>query len=130
MPIPLRHFYPENPLHTMAQKVKEDPLDYEIFVETVYVDEQGRKLVPVDQQYEVQTKPGKKAKKVKKKKARKYKWAFFLASMFTGIGVTAVTDFPLFLFLGMGLGFLFFADPVYDRVVGALGSKTKWTQIE
>jgi hypothetical protein len=37
-----------------------------------------------------------------KEKANKYGWAFFLASMFIGIGITATIGAPLPLFVGMG----------------------------
>jgi hypothetical protein len=50
-----------------------------------------------------------------KEKANKYGWAFFLASMFIGIGITATIGAPLPLFVGMGVGFLFFVDPIYER---------------
>lgn len=53
--------------------------------------------------------------KKKKSGADQYGWAFFLASMFIGLGITATTGHPLGLFLGMGLGFLFFVDPFYEK---------------
>ena len=48
----------------------------------------------------------------------KYGWAFFLCSMFIGLGFTTVSELaPLPLFLGLGVGFLFFVDPIYNRVM-------------
>lgn len=110
--------------------VKEETIDYEIFVETVYVDENGRQLVLADEAEHMQSRPGKKSKKKKKRGGRKYKWAFFLASMFTGLGFTAMSENPLFLFIGLGLGFLWFADPVYDKLVGGAMDKSKWKQVK
>lgn len=115
--------------------VKEDPFDYDVFVETVYVDDHGRKLTYQDQpaqmkrrvkrpvaQKEEPVQPG-----VKKKK---YNWAFFLASMFIGLGITATTGGPFGLFGGLGVGFLFFVDPIYDRVMRIVKGKPKWEELE
>lgn len=52
------------------------------------------------------------------KKKNKYGWAFFLAAMFSGLGISIATDtMPLGLFLGMAIGFLFFVDPIYEKVM-------------
>ncbi|MFK7972033.1 MAG: hypothetical protein AB8F95_16820 [Bacteroidia bacterium] len=53
------------------------------------------------------------------KPARKNKhgWAFFLCSLFIGLGITATTEAPIGLFGGLGVGFLFFVDPIYQRVM-------------
>lgn len=53
----------------------------------------------------------------RRKKERRFGWAFFLASMFIGLGVTTVSSEPIALFLGMGIGFLFFVDPIYDKMM-------------
>ena len=102
--------------------VQEDTIEFEVPVETVYVDEYGRELVPPAQ--------GKSAPKQKTKtatktvgetqtgKKKKYNWAFFLASFFIGMAFTTVSDSPLPMFIGMGIGFLFFVDPIYQRVLG------------
>jgi hypothetical protein len=58
--------------------------------------------------------------KGKEKKKNKYGWAFFLCSLFIGLGITATFDAPMGLFAGLGIGFLFFVDPIYDRVMDAL----------
>gem|GEM_PF-2180093 len=65
------------------------------------------------------TKTRRRSESGKKEKsgAAKYGWAFFLASMFIGLGMTATFDHPFFLFGGMGLGFLFFVDPFYNKVM-------------
>ncbi len=47
----------------------------------------------------------------------RYGWAFFLCSLFVGLGFTAMTEAPLPLFLGLGIGFLFFVDPIYEKVM-------------
>jgi hypothetical protein len=51
------------------------------------------------------------------KQKNRYGWAFFLCSFFVGLGVTASTDAPIWMFLGLGVGFLFFVDPIYHRVM-------------
>ena len=53
----------------------------------------------------------------KREKSNKYGWALFLCSLFVGLGFTATTEGPLPLFLGMGIGFLFFVDPIYEKVM-------------
>lgn len=58
--------------------------------------------------------------KRKKTKEKKYNWAFFLASLFIGLGVTATFDAPFGLFAGLGIGFLFFVDPIYEKVMQRL----------
>jgi hypothetical protein len=50
----------------------------------------------------------------------KYGWAFFLCSMFIGLGITASLGHPLGLFLGLGIGFLFFVDPIYEKVMSII----------
>ena len=60
-------------------------------------------------------------RRVKRKtKEKKYNWAFFLASLFIGLGVTATFDAPFGLFAGLGIGFLFFVDPIYEKVMQRL----------
>jgi len=54
------------------------------------------------------------------KRKNKYGWAFFLFSLFIGLGITATTNHPLGLFTGLGTGFLFFVDPIYDRIMRAI----------
>ncbi|MEL6651671.1 MAG: UbiA family prenyltransferase [Bacteroidota bacterium] len=56
----------------------------------------------------------------KKKIKNKYGWAFFLFSLFIGLGITATTNHPLPLFAGLGTGFLFFVDPIYERIMRAI----------
>ena len=55
-----------------------------------------------------------------KKRKNKYGWAFFLFSLFIGLGITATTNHPMGLFTGLGTGFLFFVDPIYDKIMRAL----------
>lgn len=51
-------------------------------------------------------------------KKNKFGWAFFLAFMFSGLGISIATDtMPLGFFLGMSIGFLFFVDPIYQKVM-------------
>ncbi|MEM8890767.1 MAG: hypothetical protein AAGD28_22510 [Bacteroidota bacterium] len=66
-----------------------------------------------------ETRSRRKTRKPKLKKVRKNKfgWAFFLCSMFMGIALTATFETPFFIMAGMGLGFLFFVDPIYNKVM-------------
>ena len=50
----------------------------------------------------------------------RYGWAFFLCSMLIGLGITIPSDGPTALFIGMGIGFLFLVDPIYDKVIQAI----------
>ncbi len=52
-----------------------------------------------------------------KEKKKHYGWAFFLASMFTGIAIGEALDMGSFVLFGMGMGFLFFVDPIYQKVM-------------
>ncbi|MCB9232285.1 MAG: hypothetical protein H6581_11510 [Bacteroidia bacterium] len=80
---------------------------------------QGEENVPQVYQQETQI----SETPVKDKPVKRHSWAFFLASMFLGVGVTATTEVPLGVFVGMGLGFLFFVPTIYDRVLGIIGGK-------
>jgi hypothetical protein len=51
------------------------------------------------------------------KKEKNYSPFFFLASLFCGIGLTATFEVPIFLFAGLSLGFLFFVDPIYKKIM-------------
>ncbi len=55
-----------------------------------------------------------------RKGKNKFGWAFFLFFLFSGLGFTATFDSPLGLFLGMGTGFLFFVDPIYEKVMSLI----------
>ncbi|MEM6264330.1 MAG: hypothetical protein AAGI38_17585 [Bacteroidota bacterium] len=61
-----------------------------------------------------------KSTRTKKNKPAHYGWAFFLCSMFIGLGITATTDAPIGLFMGLGIGFLFFVDPIYRKVMNII----------
>lgn len=56
------------------------------------------------------------------KKDKNYSPFFFLASLFCGIGLTATFEVPIFLFAGLSLGFLFFVDPIYKKVMEKINS--------
>lgn len=87
-----------------------------------------KKLHRKKQQYEYKTykaqlKAELKAEQMKYKanKPKKYHWAFFLSSTLIGLGVgIGVVDNPAPLFIGAGLGLLFFIDPIYDQIVDSL----------
>ncbi|GAB4414513.1 MAG: hypothetical protein OHK0039_22360 [Bacteroidia bacterium] len=72
-----------------------------------------------DQQEDTSTKTRQRERTGSKPKAPKNKfgWAFFLASLFIGLGITATTGHPMPLFAGMGIGFLFFVDPIYHKLM-------------
>ena len=59
----------------------------------------------------------KKQTEIAVKKEKNYSPFFFLASLFFGIGLTATFEVPIFLFAGMGLGFLFFVEPIYKKIM-------------
>ena len=56
-------------------------------------------------------------RKYREKKEEEYHWFFFLCSTLIGLALAVATDGPTALFLGIGLGFLFFVDPVYQKVM-------------
>lgn len=56
-------------------------------------------------------------------KPKKYNWAFFLASMFIGIGIGEAIGADSAVLFGMGVGFLFFVDPFYQKVMSKI---EKW----
>lgn len=53
----------------------------------------------------------------KPEKEKKYNWAFFCASMFMGIALGEMMNVDSFVLFGMGIGFLFFVDPIYQKVM-------------
>lgn len=73
---------------------------------------------------------GEKEKKIAKTrqnlpdtKPKKYNWAFFCASLFIGLGVGISVENPALLMIGMGVGFLFFVDPIYQKLMDKI---EKW----
>ncbi|MEM6806713.1 MAG: hypothetical protein AAF696_35255 [Bacteroidota bacterium] len=82
-----------------------------------------RKLNPESEIYvpieatETRSRRKRKATKVKKVRKNKFGWAFFLCSMFLGIALTATLETPFYIMAGMGVGFLFFVDPIYEKVM-------------
>ena len=112
--------------------VKENPVKHEILMETVYVDDQGRKLTYPDQSSKATHRSKQQTKLIAEtgQKKKKHNWAFFLASLFIGLGITATTEGPMGLFGGLGIGFLFFVDPIYDRVMRIVSGKAGYDQVE
>lgn len=53
----------------------------------------------------------------KPEKEKKYNWAFFCASMFMGIALGEMMNVDSFVLFGIGGGFLFFVDPIYQKVM-------------
>ena len=51
------------------------------------------------------------------RRKKKYNWAFFLCSLFLGIAITVTLDTPIGVLGGLGLGFLFFVDPIYEKLM-------------
>ena len=82
-----------------------------------------RKLNPEAEIYvpieatDTRTRRRKKAPKVKKTRKNKFGWAFFLCSMFFGVALTATLGTPFYVLAGLGVGFLFFVDPIYNKVM-------------
>lgn len=58
-----------------------------------------------------------KAPKVRKERKNKFGWAFFVCSVMMGVALTATLETPFFILAGIGLGFLFFVDPIYNKVM-------------
>ncbi len=58
-----------------------------------------------------------KAPKVRKERKNKFGWAFFVCSIMMGVALTATMETPFFILAGIGLGFLFFVDPIYNKVM-------------
>lgn len=56
----------------------------------------------------------------KKKNKTPYAWAFFLCSLFLGLGFTATFEAPFGIMAGLGLGYLFFVPQIYDKVMRLL----------
>ena len=56
-------------------------------------------------------------RKYRHKKPPKYNWAFFLCCFFVGLAIAIPSEGPTAMFIGMGLGFLFFVDPIYEKVM-------------
>ena len=58
-----------------------------------------------------------------KKKKKKYHWAFFLSFTMLGLASYLFIDphgAPFPIFFGMGIGFLFFVDPIYQKVISKI----------
>lgn len=71
---------------------------------------------------DVQQKPYKESKK-KNTEEKNYGWAFFLCSLFIGAGLSGTFDSPFFATAGLGIGFLFFVKPIYEKVMDKIN---KW----
>jgi len=93
-------------LSAMQIGEKTTHFDYEV----IELDEQGNQHMTV-------VEPERKTERKTGKKEKNYGWAFFLASMFIGLGITATSEAPMGLFAGMGIGFLFFVPPIYKKVM-------------
>ena len=95
-----------------------DPLE-KFDVEYVDVNAQNQVL----QEVHGDTYPEVQNQAAKPKKEKNYGWAFFLCSLFLGLGGTATTENPMFLFGGLGIGFLFFVEPIYKKVINIFKDK-------
>lgn len=91
------------------------------------IDEEGRRRDPearvkIPQMERAQERESKRERRARKRQERasrpkKYNWAFFVACCCFGmIGPVAANE-PGTIFLGAGIGFLFFVDPIYERVI-------------
>jgi len=56
-------------------------------------------------------------RKLLREKPPRYHWAFFLSLSLIGLGLSFLADGPVPLFIGIGLGFLFFVGPIYEKVM-------------
>ena len=66
---------------------------------------------------ETRTRKKLRTPKVKKVRKNKFGWAFFLCSLMMGLALTATLETPFFLFAGLAFGFLFFVDPIYNKLM-------------
>lgn len=89
------------------------------------IDEEGRRRDPearvkipqMEREHETRRERKARQKKEKAEQPKKYNWAFFVACCCFGmIGPVAANE-PATIFLGAGVGFLFFVDPIYERVI-------------
>lgn len=93
------------------------------------IDEEGRRQDPearvripqLENEHETRRERRRRKKQEKEQakaaQPKKYNWAFFVACCCFGmIGPVAANE-PATIFLGAGIGFLFFVDPIYERVI-------------
>ncbi|MEL6675099.1 MAG: hypothetical protein AAFR61_23020 [Bacteroidota bacterium] len=116
---------PENPFEIVEVEVFDD--DFEAASQDSGFDSEAAVSIPnqersyeegyEDEQSYQRRRRRRSAPVTRKTRKNKYGWAFFVSSMFIGVGLTASMGHPLPLFLGMGVGFLFFVDPIYEKVM-------------
>lgn len=108
---------------------KFDIVEVEVFEEVeamdaTHMDAEAEIVLPRSSENETtttQTRRRRRERPAERKfRKNKYGWAFFLCSMFLGIGITATTGAPMGVLGGMGVGFLFFVDPIYDKVMNKI----------
>ncbi|MEZ4825039.1 MAG: hypothetical protein R3C61_01915 [Bacteroidia bacterium] len=111
---------PEDKFKVVETEVFED----ETFFDDKKYDAEAQVVIPQTQNREEEaTKTRSKNRNSAQEKPHrknKYGWAFFLSSMFMGVGITATLDTPLGIFVGLSIGFLFFVDPIYERIMDAI----------
>lgn len=114
-----------NIMRKKEQKEKFDIIEHELFedpFDDAQYDMEAEVNIPRLEQTSVEAEETrrrrrKKPPRVKKERKNKFGWAFFLCSMFMGIAITATTGIPAGVLGGIGVGFLFFVDPIYEKVM-------------
>lgn len=87
-------------------------------------DPEARVVIPVaaevlQEEESTQTR-NKSAKKAKEENKTPHAWAFFLFCLFAGISTTTLIEHPAGVLLGLGTGYLFFVEPIYNKVMSML----------
>lgn len=100
------------------QESKFDIQEFEISEEGRHYDPEARVKIPEREVvYETRRERRRRKKAEKGPKQKKYHWAFFLSCVCFGLIGPVAANAPSTIFLGAGIGFLFFVDPIYERVI-------------
>lgn len=100
------------------QESKFDIKEYEIREDGDKYDPEARVQLPEQTViYETKRERRRRKNKEKQQRPKKYHWAFFLSCVCFGMIGPVAANAPSTIFLGAGIGFLFFVDPIYERVI-------------
>ena len=103
----------ENKYDIVEHEILEGDLN---LAEERHLDPEAEIYIPLEAT-ETKTRNRARAPRIKKVRKNKYGWAMFLCSLMLGLAGTATLNTPLYLFVGLGIGFLFFVDPIYNKVL-------------
>lgn len=124
----LQPLYPMSQSVAMSSKFNDPQERFDVFEHNILdadVEDQGydpeAEVQISGQEERLSTKEKRKQKrrdrKAQKAKEDNYGWAFFLCSLFIGLGVTTLLDHPIGIMMGLGFGFLFFVKPFYEKIM-------------